>query len=122
MIKLLVGDLLIVIFSATVAGQVQVCSPNIKRCLGDTLQECNSTGLNWFNLKICTGGCDNISLSCNLEAGQICGPYEPRCAGNMLQICAADGMIWKDVENCSYGCDNRACLGQVQQTQAIPGI
>lgn len=102
------------VFSIT--GEKKTCDPGERRCEGDELQECNSSGT-WKTLKICGAGCDSVSSECVKE--KVCSPGEMTCMGNKVIECTEDGYSWGVIESCRYGCSSGHCLGAVTPLSSL---
>ncbi len=47
-----------------IAPTQTVCSPGLKRCLGNELQQCSGDGTGWETVETCTYGCNESGLVC----------------------------------------------------------
>ncbi len=45
-----------------------ICTPDSKRCSGNTLEQCSFDGSSWQTLEFCTDGCNSVTLRCREEA------------------------------------------------------
>ena len=48
----------------TTTTAAQACSPNLKRCLGATVQQCAADGTVWNTVQSCPAGCNSVTFSC----------------------------------------------------------
>lgn len=84
-------------------SQPQVCTPEEKRCDGNTVQRCSSDGYYWVDEEVCQYGCSDGYCD------KLCTPEEKRCNEKYVEVCSADGYSWISDEYCTYGCDNGIC-------------
>jgi hypothetical protein len=67
-----------------------VCEANTTFCAGNTVQQCDSTGMSSYTLQTCPTNqrCNPATTMC---AGPICTPNEPACDGNVFTTCDEEG-------------------------------
>ncbi len=55
--KLIMPMLLLLLFSTRALAQEGVCEPFDFRCIGKTVQQCNTLGTQWVDMQNCSTGC-----------------------------------------------------------------
>lgn len=90
-------------------GRCPECVPGARRCEGDSIAECNSSGL--WKYSACPGGC-LVNVTGEPECIPPCAQGEKQCiAENTLSICESGK--WRNI-TCPLGCLYDDCRGNCQ--------
>ena len=67
-----------------------VCEPSARFCAGNTVQQCDTTGMSFYLYQTCTTNqyCNPATTTC---AVRLCTPNQPACNGNVYTTCNEDG-------------------------------